>query len=130
MSLRASIPFLPFADDDIVIKLTGRYFLIDQNFIDLIKNTFENYDAYVLYGKHFVSTDHVFTGCFALKWKYFKQLINDLDFESSETNLIPIEKSVADFVHEQRLRVCPVENLHVAARIFFSGEGVTPTYEF
>ena len=32
----ACIPYLPFNDDDIVIKMTGRYLLHHRDFLDII----------------------------------------------------------------------------------------------
>lgn len=120
-SIIASIPHLPFDDEDIVIKLTGRYWLYDRALIDLIENTSADYDAYVCYGKHFVGDDHVFTGAYALRWKYFKQLAQGIDVEKAEREWIGVEQIVADFLKDNNLRIKLVDPLNVEARIFFDG---------
>jgi hypothetical protein len=124
MSLRASLSLLPFKDEDIVIKLTGRYFLYKRFFINLIKKNLTNYDAFVCYGKHFVSKEHIFTGCFAMRWDYFKKIILEMDLEKAEKDYIPVEKIFADFIEENSLRIKKVDHLYMFARIFYAGEGV------
>lgn len=118
-SIRASIPYLPFDDEDIVIKLTGRYYLYDNYLVNLIQRTQNDFDAYVCYGKNFVSPDHIFTGCFAMRWKYFKKLYNELDLDWAEKEYVAIEKIYADFIQNQNLRT-KVTELHCQARIFFT----------
>lgn len=122
MSMRTSLPYLPFRDEDIVIKLTGRYLLYDRSFIDIIEATSSDYDAYVCYGKHFVSRNHIFTGCFAMRWKYFKQIINEMDFEKAERDLISVEQLFAEFIQNQNLRIKVVDPLHIRARISYLTE--------
>jgi hypothetical protein len=63
-------------DDDIIIKLTGRYKLLNLNFINLVKNTINNYDAFVKFFN--VCTrqyrfDDCVLGLFAIKCKYLKE---------------------------------------------------------
>lgn len=120
MSMRASLPYLPFEDDDIVIKLTGRYYLYSRDFIDFVEENASEYDAFVCYGKGFVSDNHVFTGCFACRWKYFKQYINEMDFDKAERDYIPVEQLFAEFIEEKKLRVKVVHPLHVIAKIYFN----------
>jgi hypothetical protein len=123
LSIRASIPFLPFNDEDIVIKLTGRYNLYDRSFINLIETNADNYDAFVSYGKNYVANNDIFTGCFAMRWKYLKKIIKEMDLEKAERDYIAVEAIFAEFIQDMRLRVKKVDRLNVAARIFFSGEG-------
>jgi hypothetical protein len=61
-------------DDDIIIKLTGRYKLLNLNFINLVKNS-NDYDAFVNFFN--VSTEkYMFDDCvlglFAIRCKYLK----------------------------------------------------------
>ena len=61
-------------DDDIIIKLTGRYKLLNFNFINLVKNN--EYDAFVKFFN--VCTlkycfDDCVLGLFAIKCKYLKE---------------------------------------------------------
>jgi hypothetical protein len=118
-SIRASIPYLPFNDEDIVIKMTGRYYLYDRHLINLIETMQDQYDAFVCYGKNFVDSDHIFTGCFAMRWKYLKKLINELDLEWAEKEYVAIEKIFAEFIQNNNLRT-KITDLHCQARIFFT----------
>jgi len=63
-------------DDDIIIKLTGRYKLLNLNFINLVKNTINDYDAFVKFfnvcNLHYMFDDCVL-GLFAIKCKYLKE---------------------------------------------------------
>jgi hypothetical protein len=122
MSMRASLPYLHFADDDIVLKMTGRYFIKDRFFIDSIQATSSDYDVWGCFGKNFVGKGHLFTGCFAMRWKYLKKIISEMDLEVAEKDYIAVEKLIGDFIHENQLRVNYFSDLHVLARIFFSGE--------
>ena len=124
MSMRASLPYLPFDDEDIVIKLTGRYHLYSRAFIDTIEANANDFDAFVCWGKHFVSPGHIFTGCFAMRWKYLKKIISEMDFVSAERDIIAVESIFADFIRSNHLRVKTVDPVHVKARIFYHGEGV------
>ena len=62
-------------DDDIVIKLTGRYKVLDATFIELVKNNIDVYDAFVKFfnvcTRRFMFDDCVL-GLFAIKCKYLK----------------------------------------------------------
>ena len=63
-------------DDDIIIKLTGRYKLLNLNFINLVKSNIDTYDAFVKFfnvcSKQYMFDDCVL-GLFAIKCKYVKQ---------------------------------------------------------
>jgi len=63
-------------DDDIIIKLTGHYKLLNLNFINLVKSNIDIYDAFVKFfnvcSKQYVFNDCVL-GLFAVKCKYIKE---------------------------------------------------------
>jgi len=62
-------------DDDVVIKLTGRYKLLDATFIELVKNNIDVYDAFVKFF-NVCTLKYMFDDCvlglFAIKCKYLK----------------------------------------------------------
>jgi len=62
-------------DDDIIIKLTGRYKILDLTFINLVKNNIETHDAFVKFfnvcALQYMLNDCVL-GLFAVKCKYLK----------------------------------------------------------
>jgi hypothetical protein len=63
-------------DDDMIIKLTGRYKLLNLNFINLVKNN--EYDAFVKFfnvcSKQYLFNDCVL-GLFAIKCKYLYNFV-------------------------------------------------------
>jgi len=63
-------------DDDFIIKLTGRYKLLNLNFINFVKNNIANYDGFVKFfnvcTKKYMFDDCVL-GLFSIKCKYLKQ---------------------------------------------------------
>jgi hypothetical protein len=123
ISIKEILPLLPFEDEDIVIKLTGRYFLYDTFFIDTIRKNGE-YDAYVKW-----IDDQVFTGCIAMKWKYFKQALQEVDLVYMENNMINMEQVFADFIRKEKLKDFSVDKVHILARIYGKGLGNT-TYDW
>lgn len=62
-------------DDDIIIKITGRYKLLNLNFINLVKNNNE-YDAFVKF-MNVCTQQYLFDDCalglYAIKCKYLKE---------------------------------------------------------
>lgn len=62
-------------DDDTIIKLTGRYKLLNLDFINLVNDTINNYDAFVKFF-NVCTLQYVFDDCvlglFAMKCRYLK----------------------------------------------------------
>ena len=62
-------------DDDIIIKLTGRYKILNNNFLNIVINHMNNYDAFIKFfnvcTKTYIHDDCVL-GLFAIKCKYMK----------------------------------------------------------
>ena len=96
-------------DTDIIIKLTGRYKLLNSDFIDLVKNN-NKYFAFVKFfnvcTKEFMFDDCVL-GLFAVKCKYLKE------FEYSLARSPECE--FADYVRRRinRNKVMEVQQLHL-----------------
>lgn len=128
-SIRECFSKLPFDDDDIVIKITGRYFLKDNSFIEEIKATQSMYDVWGLYGKHFVGKNHLVTGCFAMRWKVFKEVMGSIDLIKAEVDYISVEQLIAEQIEQRQLRLKRVNDLHLTARVFF-GETDAQLLEF
>lgn len=126
-SFRASLPYLPFEDDDIVIKMTGRYLLQSPSFLNTIRETLDEYDVWGVFGKHFNEKNDLFTGCFAMRWKHLKQIIEEMDLERAEQECVAIEILFGQWIKNQKLRVNALDCLHVRARIFICEENY---YEF
>lgn len=108
-------------DDDIIIKLTGRYKLLDLNFINLVKNKSDIYDAFVKFF-NVCTFEYMFNDCvlglFAIKCKYLKDFNYDCN-ESPECEFakhvrknIDITK-IMEINHALNLECCFADNLRV-----------------
>jgi hypothetical protein len=97
-------------DDDIIIKLTGRYKLLNNDFINLVKNN--NKDAYVKFfnvcTKEFIHYNSVL-GLFAIKCKYLKK------FNYNGLNNISPEVEFAEFVRAniEKNNIIEIDNLNL-----------------
>ena len=129
-SILACIPCLAFNDEDIIIKFSGRYFLKDSHLLSTIEQTLSDYDVWGIHGKNFVSSDHLFTGCFAMRWKYYKQCLQEIAQAYQIDPDIPVEDLTARFIRKHHLRMCEMDALHIHARIFFVGGKSVRTYEW
>jgi hypothetical protein len=117
--LRASMDHFAFNDQDMIVKLTGRYYFEFDDFFKEIESN-PDVDLFIRYDKH----GQAFTGCFAMRAKYLKQFIFSLNIEKMEKNMINIELLLRDFINqlEQNISVKTVSNLNLVANIFGSGE--------
>ena len=59
----------PIDDDAWVVKLSGRYLLVDDTFINEIKNASPETQGFI---KHFEDGNKMFTFCYALRYRWFK----------------------------------------------------------
>lgn len=97
-------------DDDIIIKITGRYKLLNMDFINIVKNN--NKDAYVKFfnvcTKQFIYNDAVL-GLFAIKCKYLKLFnYNELNNKSPEVEFAEYIRSNID-----KNNLIEIENLNL-----------------
>ena len=134
-SLFACLPYLDFDDNDIVIKITGRYLLKDRHFIDTIEQTLSDYDVWGTYGKNFVTTRHLFTGCIAMRWRDLKHWISDVErifaaLHSTAPPRLGIEELSSEFIRRRRPRFYQMDSLHLSSRVFFNGGDEITTYEW
>lgn len=119
LSIKACLSKLEFSDDDIVIKITGRYWLYDSLFIDTILQN-PGYDVYV---KDWKDLDKVvFTGCFAMKWKCFKNYIENIDTEHMHRTGQIVEGVLAEFIKQDSIRTLKIEKIGMIARIHGLGQ--------
>ena len=107
-------------DDDVIIKLTGRYHPIDDSFYNLVMN-YGNFDAYVKFFNvctlQFMNYDCVL-GMFAIKCKYLKNFsYNDFN-KSPEVEFSTFIRNNIDStkifpVRKLKLRCCFADNLRI-----------------
>lgn len=121
VAILAALDHFKFDDDAIIVKFTARYPFGSNSFLRLIENN-PNIDAFVKVNNaySFLHRGDVFTGCFAMRCNYLKQMLNSLDFNYMERNWINIETEVANFVKKmatEGARVMYVDKIDISARV-------------
>jgi len=112
-SIMAALEHFNFKDNDMILKLTGRYLFNSDSFLRLVENNCD-VDAFIKKDEY----GQVFTGCFAMRCKYFKDMLRQLDLERMESSMISIEREVANYIgRNAHLKVMEVEAVGVGARI-------------
>lgn len=112
-SMLAAFEHFNFKDNDMILKLTGRYLFNSDSFLKLIENNCD-VDAFIKKDEY----GQVFTGCFAMRCKYFKAMLRQLDLEKMERSMINIEREVANYIEKNsHLTVMEVETVGITARI-------------
>lgn len=126
---RSMLKFLDqsgFADDDIIVKFTGRYYFENDEYFRAIENN-PGYRGYV----RIEPNENIFTGAFALECGLMKDFYRTIDPISLERNMICIETAVAEYVQAKERQGMPfykVPKLNIVARWFFQGGNNTLTY--
>ena len=107
-------------DDDVIIKLTGRYKLLNLSFINLVKENIQNYDAFVKFfnvctGKYIF--DDCVLGLFAIKCKYLKDFnynyLKSPEYEFANYIRKNINEHKIMEVTELYLECCFADNLRI-----------------
>lgn len=121
LHLKSFIEQPDFKDDDVFIKLTGRYLLEDNSFFNKVRLLIEDYDSIfkddsdVYVGKGY----HTFLYC--MKKYRFVDTINSLNFSTS--NMDPIEWAVKGYL-QNKARNYEIARLGIIAYQGTSGEKI------
>lgn len=107
-------------DEDIIIKLTGRYKLLNLNFINFVKNNINDYDAFVKFfnvsTKKYMFNDCVL-GLFAVKCKYLKEFkynfLKSPECEFADYIRKNVDKNKLKELHQLDLECCFANNLTI-----------------
>lgn len=112
-----------FAPDDMIIKITGRYHLLSDYFLRTVEKN-QDYDAIVKIDK----SGHLRTLCFAMKYKFLKEMYESLDYKSLERNLISVEVVCGEYITKKikdgTLKVLLLDTLGI--RAFVHGSSTAP----
>jgi hypothetical protein len=113
-----------FAPNDMILKLTGRYQIVSDYFIELVRDNLD-YDAIVKL-KH---NGDVWTLGFAMKCKYFQEMFEEMDYQSMERRWIDVEHMVALYIKNKvkagNFKVLHVTKLDIKANLFGSSNWVS-----
>lgn len=96
--------YYSFYSDDMIIKLTGRHCLISDYFLKLVENN-PTYDAFVKISEGLMpawADGMVPTMCFAMKYKYLKEMYEQIDYDAMLQYNYPIEWMVANYIERKR----------------------------
>jgi len=116
-SMIAGFNHFKFHDDDMIIKLTGRYKLADSFFVKLVEY---NIDADAI-ARYWVQEGSIFTGCFAMKYKHFKNIFQKLDLKKMEKKRINVESIFGNYLENLKKnggKVIYLDFVHVLAYHF------------
>lgn len=102
LDIKQMLQIFNIQDDDIVVKLTGRYKLLNINFLNTVQENYNTHHAFVKFfnvcTKEFMRNDCVL-GLFAIRCKYLKKFNYQCNGKSPECefadyvrNIIPEEK--------------------------------------
>lgn len=107
-------------DDDIIIKLTGRYKLLSSSFLELVKNNANNYEAFVKFYnvcKQTYEFDDCVLGLFAVKCKYLKdfnyKFTRSPECEFADYIRVTINKDKLIEVQDLDLECCFADDLRI-----------------
>lgn len=111
----AAFDYFDFDDEDMIVKITGRYLFNNDYFLQLVK-THPEMDAFASYFED--KNRGVTTGCFAMRYKYYKQMVEELDLEKMEENLIDVEWEVAQFLEKMgKGKVMYLDKVGISANV-------------
>lgn len=113
-SIQEAFKQFKFNENDIIIKLTGRYYFSSDYLIQLIKNNPDT-DASVKLDSY----GQVFGACYALRYKYFENMINNINLTTMEHKMVNIERIIANYIYSlEQKRVMYIDTIHVNGRVF------------
>lgn len=96
--------------DELVVKLTGRYRLESNFFINSIMEG--DNDAYYLQ-----VDNQTFFGCFAIKKKYLDEFISTLNLQEMEIGMINIELMFANYLRNKKIKKKKLKRLDLHSNI-------------
>lgn len=119
--LQEALKHFEFDDNELLVKLTGRYFFSTKHFLQFVS---ESSDAdFIVRRGNALNNTTIFTGCYVAKYKYFKQFLAGLDLEKMEKEMINIEDELGQFLlRNPQLAILFVDSLDLTANIFGTGQ--------
>ena len=112
LAIRAFIEQCFIDEDEIVIKLTGRYRLTSSYIIDeIVRNP--DIDSFVRSG----TGPQYFTGFFAMRFRNFKSFFQGLDLNNMEGNSINIETELFNFIQNNNFNNKVYDRIDVYSNI-------------
>lgn len=127
-SLVEGFKFFQFQDDDMIIKLTGRYWFYSPEFLQIVENHPE-VDAFGRFTpEHDPARKHMITGCFAMRYKLFKEMLESIDYCQMEDEMIDFERLVGAYVLDLKEKNFPIMLVNTLSIISNIGSLYPPNY--
>ncbi|MCX5921933.1 MAG: hypothetical protein NTX86_01235 [Candidatus Dependentiae bacterium] len=112
-----------FDDEDMIIKLTGRYQPTSDSFLKLVEQN-PDVDAFVKVDQW----GNVFTLGFAMRCKNMKEMYSSMDYSAMEHHMINVETEVGNYVRRKQtegtLKIMYVNKLDLKANLYGSSSGI------
>lgn len=109
-SMLIGMKYFNFDIDDMIIKVTGRYVLEDDQFISLVKN---NLEADII--ARIWNEKDAYTGYFAIKMKHLINMLNHYyDVYNTKNKYYAVEHALGDYItlNKNHLYVIPIPKLY------------------
>lgn len=108
-----------FDDEDMIIKMTGRYHWLSNGFFMLVQNN-QDADAIVKYD----SVGQVHTLAYAMRCKHLKEMLRTMPYTFMESHMINLEHEVAQYINKKKLqgnfKVVATDQLNIEANLLGS----------
>lgn len=106
VSMLAACSYFNFQDDDIVVKLTGRYCFYSDQFL----KTITQHPEIDIFVKEF-SDGQMSTSCFAIRFKLLKEFLTHIDYNWMERNMVNVERVFAHYVNRCVAAGIPIQKV-------------------
>jgi len=115
-----------FDDEDMILKVTGRYLFLSDDFIRFVEQHLNDYDAFVKIRPNtpqhcFIEQGGLYTVCFAVKCKYLREMYQKMPYTKMIQQGRHIEWEFDDYIQKKikrdNLRVCYVETFNLEAQL-------------
>lgn len=114
--------YFDFDDEDMIIKMTGRYQPISDKFFKLVEQN-PDIDAFVKVDQW----GNVFTLCFAMRYKHIITMYSDMNYNAMEQHMINVEHEVGNYIKKQKqqgtIKVMYIDRLDIGVNLLGSSTG-------
>ncbi len=112
-----ALDYYNFDDEDMIVKLTGRYYFNSDEFLKFLESHPE-VDAAA--SRLHDPSRGITTGCFAMRGKFFKRMYKELDLVKMEEKLIDIEWEAEQFLKKmiaENAKVAYLDRVNITANV-------------
>lgn len=100
LAVRSFLETCAFPDDHMIVKITGRYFFNSDSLLKLAASR----PAYDAIASEIAPNKKVCTGCFAMRFRDYKKMMQEMDLEKMEREMIDIEEETLNYLKEMEAK--------------------------